>query len=902
MQLDLAQYVDFEALFRECLPRWSPGEKTTYCIFHDDDKTKSLSVDVEKGLVNDHGACSRGWNYLQVWAFTKFGDEKETKRAWKDLFNIWVPDDVKKSSQGYDPKVIDIYHSRFKTLPGQMREWLRDRRGWSDAWIDKAKLRWVGKPEMRLQIPVYDEEGYCMNVRRYDPNPERESGDKFWNIKGRRGSFIFPHPDIFLEAHKRPDKRIWVCEGELDTLCALSHGLPAACQTSGAGKWDPRYSKLFKDLNVIIAYDNDEAGRNGREKVANSVGQFGQSVAFVTWPEFMEVGEDVSDFLVKHQKTVSDLENLALEPFDILLSDDNESSDQQAQQPGSDLFTREGAYWWRYQLKNRQVEDPVSNFTLEVLQNFLPPGESIVRRVRLTHERGHVVDGDLPSNDMDYKRFPTWCLSKGDFVWSGNRAAMNALWTGKMQNTTGQIVIQPDHVGYLPSSDLWLFPEYALSKGDLLKPDEENVIWNGTKGYQAIGLMIKDDASISQIPNFRADIARERAAEIRQQFAELLYKNIGSYSAFLALGFVAANAYAPEIYREFRLFPILYVYGRYQCGKNTFVSMLMDHFGLSSQGIHLANVSQVALTRMMSYYSGVPVWVDEYRNDKTAMKMDTILRAAFDRTLGGKGKIGYGVVSNVIRSSLIISGEHCPADQALASRCGLVQLSPYTRNDEYRSEYLSLLPQLSSIMHWMIRDKTTESVTQLVELILAAKKDFETRDYDPRLATIYAILAACFVQLYYPEMEGGQRDDFLDWLHREAHAVVEEKEEQFVVSMFFQDLEALRHKKLITSSHMRLIRIFKDGRGKDYLALWFPYAFSEWSTYRRQTGATMWEKQDLMKYLQDEPWFHKRSHAVRFGSDLRKCILLDVDAMPPGITDTLDDVEGDDWTIQEEER
>ena len=82
-------------------------------------------------------------------------------------------------------------------------------------------------------------------------------------------------------------KLTYLCEGEADTICALSHGLEAITVTGGAGSWRPEFSGHFKDRDVVIAYDADLTGYSGAQKVAKELAPVAARVRILIWPEQM---------------------------------------------------------------------------------------------------------------------------------------------------------------------------------------------------------------------------------------------------------------------------------------------------------------------------------------------------------------------------------------------------------------------------------------------------------------------------------------------------------------------------------------------------------------------------------------------------------------------------------------
>jgi putative DNA primase/helicase len=86
---------------------------------------------------------------------------------------------------------------------------------------------------------------------------------------------------------------VWICEGEKDCDRLASLGLVATTNAFGKGKWLDHYSPYVMGCPVIVAADNDEAGRQHAREVAASVAPYAASVTMVV-PRY---GKDVSDLL-----------------------------------------------------------------------------------------------------------------------------------------------------------------------------------------------------------------------------------------------------------------------------------------------------------------------------------------------------------------------------------------------------------------------------------------------------------------------------------------------------------------------------------------------------------------------------------------------------------------------------
>lgn len=99
-----------------------------------------------------------------------------------------------------------------------------------------------------------------------------------------------------------------VCAGEKDMLIARSKGLNAISFTGGEMVKPKLLLDEFKDRNVFIIFDNDDAGRSGSESLANILIKYTDKVHIVDISDTcVEKGEDLWDYFCKYNKSVRDL-------------------------------------------------------------------------------------------------------------------------------------------------------------------------------------------------------------------------------------------------------------------------------------------------------------------------------------------------------------------------------------------------------------------------------------------------------------------------------------------------------------------------------------------------------------------------------------------------------------------
>jgi hypothetical protein len=154
-----------------------------------------------------------------------------------------------------------------------------------------------GKPRIVAQYDYRDEAGNVLfQAVRYEPKDFRQrrpdgKGGWTWSVKGAR---VVPYrlPEL-LAAPARP---VVVAEGEKDCDNLARIGVLTTCNACGAGKWTAEHSEYLRGRRVIVLPDNDDAGRNHAQQVAQSLQGIAESVRIVELPGLPDKG-DVSDWI-----------------------------------------------------------------------------------------------------------------------------------------------------------------------------------------------------------------------------------------------------------------------------------------------------------------------------------------------------------------------------------------------------------------------------------------------------------------------------------------------------------------------------------------------------------------------------------------------------------------------------
>src|SRR5690606_26158180 len=166
-----------------------------------------------------------------------------------------------------------------------------ERRGITDKnLIHQFELGFDGE---RLTLPIRDEQGNLLNVRRLRVG---DTGDKVLNWPG------FGKCEIWPRSLLAQSDTVLLCAGEFDAMSAIQQGYNAVTGTGGETVWRKELTPLFSGKTVYIVYDGDAVGRAEAQNRASDLIATAKEVYIVNLPD----NEDVNSL---HQP------NISLAPF-----------------------------------------------------------------------------------------------------------------------------------------------------------------------------------------------------------------------------------------------------------------------------------------------------------------------------------------------------------------------------------------------------------------------------------------------------------------------------------------------------------------------------------------------------------------------------------------------------------
>lgn len=292
------------------------GEQRGFCPIHEEpglSGTPSASFNWSKGKFFCFADCG-GMGLSALWTIVE-DDERdarmEQRKASRPSPRRDAPIDLAdKRAEKRSPSTtqalpneerIARWHSALMKSPAALKV-IRDKTGWTDETLAEWQIGF-NVQDSRYTIPIRDEKGGLLNVRRY--KPDAAAGSKMIGITGHNETELFPRK-VLAE-----NKRVVLTEGEKDAITGNQNTFPTVTATGGAKRMPEHLAALFTGKIVFIFYDADDTGRAGATKAALIISKYAEAVYVVRNP--LSGKEDLTDYFHAHSYTPNEFEGLLKE-------------------------------------------------------------------------------------------------------------------------------------------------------------------------------------------------------------------------------------------------------------------------------------------------------------------------------------------------------------------------------------------------------------------------------------------------------------------------------------------------------------------------------------------------------------------------------------------------------------
>lgn len=267
-------------LFRQKLPNLKKVTSTEWscqCPFHEE-KTPSFYVNEITGQYYCFGCGESGNHHVFI---KKFGIQVDEQEIVRDEI---IKSTISGLTGSISPIVISQLHRNLLLDSKRIEYLIRER--FISYFSIKKYLIGYDPDTSRYAIPIRSKSGKFVNIKLHDSQKKPKSIS--WKT-GFGSARLYPIDALYRN-------QVILCEGEFDTLALQSRHINAVTSTTGAESWQSEWCELFTDKEVIVAFDNDEAGHQGSETVKTSLKSIAKNVKIITWQTTIE-GYDITNFI-----------------------------------------------------------------------------------------------------------------------------------------------------------------------------------------------------------------------------------------------------------------------------------------------------------------------------------------------------------------------------------------------------------------------------------------------------------------------------------------------------------------------------------------------------------------------------------------------------------------------------
>jgi DNA primase len=473
-----------------------------------------------------------------------------------------------------------------------------------------------------------------------------------------------------------------------------------------------------------------------------------------------------------------------------------------------------------------------------------------------------------PQHMASKQEFCKLCFSKGNFIFEGSLQDLTDIWKLLLSKDQGQIVYQPDHIGLLDNG-LWLFADCLITpQGSIVSPDENKIFWVDDKGYKPASLWLNDEGENSSHGSIPV-IQREKALDM-EKFLPDFKECVGGFEAWIGLGWILSVLFSKEIISDFRCFPFLFVTGRRQSGKSTFARWLMAFFGIEGEGKRIAETTNNALARALSYYSSLPIWLDEYRNTPNVIRKDGDLRGIYDRQGAMKGTTkAHRIKELPVRGTVLLTGEETPSDNALQTRCVILSVSETRRKNDLYNTINSQATSFPSFV-FKILSHREELVPKVLKGISEMKELLHMFNLDERIEKNYAVMAGAFQAILKED------EEFTAWVINEAQTKKTENEEESHVNLFWEQVNYL-----CTTGNLDENFLTIDASERK-LFVWLSGTYKRVAESLKRIDQSQYKESVIKNYLLEEKSYFVEANIVKKmgNGKVQRCMVFNIEEAP----------------------
>lgn len=289
------------------------------------------------------------------------------------------------------------------------------------------------------------------------------------------------------------------------------------------------------------------------------------------------------------------------------------------------------------------------------------------------------VNGELKICDKTFITTPT---SFKEFIrphtWFGSAEDTEELAKIIFENIRTReddnFIILRDFVGFYshPKIEFWVFEELILITKENGEKCFKKVLLPKNKIFRLEQLDLWISISEANINSSLIPAYVEPEDYTLEEFLDDWLSQIKNKALlYLLIGWNISSLFLERvnICRKSRFFPFFVITAATESGKTSLLSNCINMFGVRYIGENFAaSVTRFVEMVEFSRVSHIPIWRDEYKNEKYALEKEGWLRSVYTRSKASRGDKDQSVRQYLTNATLLLSGEDITEDPALSRR------------------------------------------------------------------------------------------------------------------------------------------------------------------------------------------------------------------------------------------
>lgn len=590
-----------------------------------------------------------------------------------------------------------------------------------------------------------------------------------------------------------------LCEGEVDWLILKMLWFKGVIWNLGWVSFKRNLKTILKDVKTIISfYDHDSAGLKANKDLSEYLNRPVKAVKYpnLEWIEKYDVNDlfkmwyKEADFQAMIDEAI--LEKKEEKEEEKTPENIEELKKVKKKQP---VKEKEDGYYFTTVVGETTKTAQITNFKIKVEDIIVYQEKMEEKRalwLKLYNETEEIYWEFKSFEFTDPKRFyaKVWSLKPNFSCFAMSNEQLQAL-IRFIDSSTAKETFKMEQRWYIARLNIFIFENWVFKDGKFTPFENIQDKRIADLGEYKIQLV----KNIAMSPTFQEDLLYK--PQIKHKIKNHFRYMFTGLQGDLVIWYLMAAMFVPILKKELTPFPILFVTWKKGYWKTTWLIKALSLYGMDTNPDSFETSTPLVDQKDVYELHGFTTWKDEYKNNKKCKYKDGYLKSVYDRSWVRKWTQSLEIKSFPVHTSLILSGEQFPTDDAVFSR-----ILPININ--WNRTWKDMFPEIDktsdfygSVLREMLENYDFKSLADEYKKILKMVKEISSIYFSvtKRLLNVFAPAIAGYVFfnnfiLEWEEMNE-ESESFANWMEKIMPLIEDKKRrenEEDIINSFFEHI------------------------------------------------------------------------------------------------------------------